>query len=220
MVRRNRSPLAQVAAITVAVVLVEMLVLPGAGMYRAFIAGAVAASSFWILVTRLFEVTYPQTVGVKAEKMSRELISEVPDWLAVHDLPLDGRNIDHVIVTPLAVLAVETKWWGAGSRPAHHRRRENAVEQARRNARTLGHLLTSFDARYALPVWPVLLTWGPGADDTRLGPVDIVDGEDPRAWLAAYQTGAISSTLAEEVHAALLQHRARHDAHAQLVTRG
>jgi hypothetical protein len=61
--------------------------------------------------------------------------------------------------------------------------------------------LSSLDAQFELPVWPVLLTWGPGAENTQLGPVDVVDGENPRPWVSAYQTGAVSSTLAQQVHA-------------------
>jgi hypothetical protein len=75
--------------------------------------------------------------------------------------------------------------------------------------------LSSLDAQFELPVWPVLLTWGPGAENTQLGPVDIVDGENPRPWVSAYQTGAVSSTLSQQVHAALVQYQARHDAYLQ-----
>jgi hypothetical protein len=213
VLRRDPRTLAEVGAITVGVCLLELFVVPGHGEYSAFIAGTVVASTAWALVLRLLIDTERVTKGVAGEALTRELVDAVPQWLAVHDLPLAGRNIDHVVITPLAVLAIETKWWGEASPVVHAQRRAAATTQAERNARTLKHLLASRDLGFELPVWPVVMTWGPGAEPTELGHVDVVAGEAPQAWIAAYQTGAIHGRLAADAHAALLAYQARYDQH-------
>jgi hypothetical protein len=146
---------------------------------------------------------------IPAESRSRELIEQVPQWLAVHGLPLADRSIDHVVITPLAVLAVETAWWGRTSDEIHERRRDDAIQQAQHNARRLRSLLASRGFGFSLPVWPVVLTWGPGAEGTRLGLVDLVAGDDAAEWISAYRSGAIDPRVAEQVHAALTYYRDR-----------
>jgi hypothetical protein len=151
--------------------------------------------------------------GNTPETLSRELLDATPQWLAVHDLQLEGTTVDHVVVTPLAILAVETAWWGAASEDVHARRREQAVERARRNAHVVKKLLASRDVGFALPVLPAVLTWGPGAEDTQVGLVDVVSGADAGAWTIAHSSGAIDHGVAEQVHAALLRYQARLDTH-------
>jgi hypothetical protein len=204
-------PLTQVIVLITGICVVELVVLPGAGEYRGFLAGGLAATTFWLVVLNLRQATYAQTVGVEGERRSRELLDGVPQWFALHDLPLDARNIDHVVVTPLAVLAVETKWWGTASVGIHAGRREAAVVQAGKNARTLRHLLKS--CGFDLPVRPVVLTWGPGAEASVSGGIDVVDGEDSAAWIAAHQVGAVHTQLAADVYAALLQSQSTRDQH-------
>ena len=180
----------------------------------AFLAGAVAASTVWVVFLRLLLDSRLVARGPGAQERTRDLVDGVPQWLAVHDVPVDGGTIDHVVVTPLAVLAVETVWWGQASPAVHEERLEVAIGQAERNARTLKHLLAGQDFGFELPVWPVVVVWGPGAEPTRLGRVDVVAGEAAYAWIAAYQTGAIDGRLAAAAHTALLAHQARQAANA------
>jgi nuclease-like protein len=206
---RDPHALGQVGGVTAVCCLVELLLLPGAPGYRGFLAGALAASVPWMIQFKLWQATWRETRGVEAEARSGELVSSVPQWLVVNDLFVQGRNIDHVVVTPLAVLAVETTWWGEASPEVHRGRRQGAVDQARKNAGTLKLLLRSVG--FDLPVWPVVVAWGPGADPTQLGRVDVVAGEDACSWIAAYQNGAIHGDLAERAHAALLAYQAKND---------
>jgi hypothetical protein len=181
--------------------------------FRGFTAGALAASAFWFASPHVKPPARNPGALVTAESLSRELLDATPQWLAVHDLPLEGRAVDHVVVTPLAILAVETAWWGPASDDAHARRREQAVERARRNADVVKKLLATRDFGFALPVLPAVLTWGPGAEDTQVGLVDVVSGADAGAWTIAHSSGAIDFGVAEQVHAALLRYQARRDAH-------
>jgi Nuclease-related domain len=181
--------------------------------FRGFTVGALAASAFWLAAPRLRPAGSLAEVAVTAETLSRELLDATPQWLAVHDLPLEGGTVDHVVVTPLAILAVETAWWGPASEDVHARRREQAVEQARRDAHAVKRLLASRDLGFALPVLPAVLTWGPGAEDTQVGLVDVVRGADAGGWTIAHSSGAIDHGVAEQVHAALLRYQARQAAH-------
>jgi hypothetical protein len=188
--------------------------------FRGFTAGALAASAFWFASPRLTPWARRGGAAAPAESLSRELLDGVPQWLAVHDLPIEGCTVDHVVVTPLAVLAVETKWWGPASEEIHARRREQAVEQARHNARAVKSLLASRDFGFALPVLPAVLTWGPGAEDAQVGLVDVVSGADAGVWTLAHSSGAIDAAVAEQVHAALLRYQARHDTHRTRAEQG
>jgi len=184
---------------------------------RGFVVGVVAASALWLVTLRPQLLTGTRSAAVSGnvtpEKLSQELLDGVPQWLPVHDLQVEGRTVDHVVVTPLAVLAVESAWWGPASDEERARRREQAVEQARSDARAVKNLLASRDLGFDLPVWPVVLTWGPGAEESQVGLVDIVSGADAGAWAMAYSTGAIAPAVAERVHAGLLRVRARRDGH-------
>ena len=184
----------------------------GAVEYRGFVAGALAASAFWV-AARVKRQSPRTGAELTPKSLSRELLDADPQWLAVHDLPIDGRSVDHVVVTPLAVLAVGTAGGGPATEDEHARRREQAVEQARRDARAVKNLLGSRDLGFDLPVWPVVLTWGPGAEDSQVGLVDVVSGADAGAWAMAYSSGAIAPAVAERVHAGLLRVRARRDVH-------
>lgn len=49
--------------------------------------------------------------GLVAEQMTGQLLNRLigPHCIVAHDLPCDGFNIDHIVITPRAVYAVETK---------------------------------------------------------------------------------------------------------------
>jgi hypothetical protein len=184
--------LTEAAVVTTVVCVLEAVVLTGTAEYRGFVAGLVAATTFWLVALRLLG-----TPPKDARERSRELIDAVPNWRAVHDLPLGGRTLDHVVVTPLAVLAVRSEHWRDGNG------RERAVDEARRDARDLAQGLARLGVE--VPVWPAVVAWGPGARVTELGPVDVVAGADADSWTAAYATGAISRSRAAQVHAGLVR---------------
>lgn len=49
--------------------------------------------------------------GLVAERMTGQLLNRLigPDCVVAHDLPCEGFNIDHIVIAPRAVYAVETK---------------------------------------------------------------------------------------------------------------
>ncbi len=178
----------------------EAVVLTGTNEYRGFVAGLVAATTFWLVALRLLGAPTARRADPRA--LTRALVDRVPSWRAVHDLTVEGRTIDHVVVTPLAVLAVRSEDWPDGTR------RERAVDAARDDARALARALAR--AGVEVPVWPAVVGWGPGATATELGPVDVVAGPDADSWVDAYATGAITARRAEQVHAGLVRLGAGH----------
>jgi hypothetical protein len=79
----------------------------------------------------------------------------------VDDVPFERFNVDHVLVGPSGVFAIETKFtasdWSGG---ANSRFVRDAVRAADDGARKIRNLLR----RHGRPcVLPVLIAWGPGA---------------------------------------------------------
>lgn len=189
---------AEAAALAGVVSLLEAVVLTGTHEYRGFVAGVIAATTFWLVALRLLGAGPRAAVRpVDPRAAGRDLVDGVPGWLTVHDLPLGDRTLDHVVVTPLAVLAVRSEHWRDGSE------RARAVDAAGRDAHDLAQALAWHGVE--APVWPAVLAWGPGAGSTELGPVDVVAGTDADSWTAAYTTGAIGRRRAAQLHAELVR---------------
>ena len=111
--------------------------------------------------------------GLLAERVTgmqlNRLLSQ--GCIVMHDLPAEGFNIDHVVIAPRGIYAVETKSFrkpkGTASEPKHHVRFDGrqlrfpdfietgAVEQARRQAQWLAKSLRE-DLGRDVPVIPAL----------------------------------------------------------------
>ena len=132
---------------------------------------------------------------------------------------MEHRNIDHVVVSPRAVLAIETKFVGAGRQWATERNREAAMDGARSSARSVRSILLSQGVR-DVPVEPVLMVWGPGAgklesDWAVVEGVHVVRGVAAAGpWRLHCSIGGISSVRAKELRGILKTHQAMRDAHA------
>jgi hypothetical protein len=136
-------------------------------------------------------------LGFTGERVVGELLNQLlaEGFQVFHDLPFEGFNIDHVIVGPPGVYAVETKarrkpteikgqakakvfYDGAVLKFPRHQETE-PIEQARLNAKTLAKWLTqstgehtSVNAIVALPGWWVERT---GRSDVNvLNPKEII----------------------------------------------
>jgi hypothetical protein len=186
---------AEAGAVTAVVCVLEGVVLAGTAEYRGFVAGIVAATTFWLVAARLLGAAPREAADPRG--LTRELVDAVPHWRSVHDLDVDGRTLDHVVVTPLAVLTVRSEHWDADGE------RAPAVAAASDDARHLAHALARRGIE--VPVWPAVVAWGAGAGRTELGPVDVVAGTDADSWVAAYAAGAIGRRRAEQVHAELVR---------------
>lgn len=95
---------------------VSALLLPIDPVLKGVVAGTLFASALWAPFTAITIATYSATVGSWGESFTSDLFKrERASWPLIDDVPMQGRNIDHVAVSPRAVLAIETKYLGASS---------------------------------------------------------------------------------------------------------
>lgn len=76
--------------------------------------------------------------GGAGESFTREVLAGRQfGWPVVDDVAMEHHNIDHVAVSSRAVLAIATKFVGAGRQRATHRYRDTALDGARSSARSV-----------------------------------------------------------------------------------
>ena len=152
--------------------------------------------------------------GGVGESFTREVLDGREfGWPVVDDVPMEHRNIDHVAVSPRAVLAIETKFVGAGRQWARDPHRNAAMDGARSSARSVRSILRS-QGITDMPVEPVLMLWGPGAAQLE-GDWAIVDGvhvvrgvSAADEWRRLCSSGDISPSRAATVVGMLRSHQA------------
>lgn len=116
------------------------------------------------------------------------------------------------------MLAIETKFVGAGRQWATDRYRDTAMDAARSSARSVRSILLSQGVK-DVPVEPVLMVWGPGAalenDWAIVDGVHVVRGVAAGdAWRRQCSSGDISPSLAKTIVGVLRSHQAMRDAHS------
>jgi len=156
--------------------------------FRGLMAGLVVGSLGMVLVLSLVRFGAPSSSGHAAEQWSLQSLRKVGGWLITPNLSFEGVDVDHVVVTRTAVLAVETKFRGkpfnADIERARHQRE---LDAAIRGARKVRLLLQSKKMRDHCDVLPVLIVWGHGRPALargyrRDGEVYVLDGDHPELW--------------------------------------
>lgn len=157
-----------------------------------FSAGASAASVVWLVALATIEVSGTSTwrMGAAGEQWTgEELVAATPEHVRiVHAVALAWGDVDHVVVGPGGVWALETKWsstkWSDRDL-APTGRITAAVQQATRNAREVRSRLAAYDQRRT--VGAVVVVWG-NVGDLELPfeqhGVAVVHGKGLREWLA------------------------------------
>jgi hypothetical protein len=124
-------------------------------------------------------------------------------WRLVNGVRL-GVEIDHVLIGPGGMIAVESKWSGSSWATSIGRARVvSAVEQVRRGARQL-RLLSELRRCGIEHVGSVVVLWGPDAADVAIAGSEpdataVVAGSDISAWLGELPGGVLTS---EQIHGA------------------
>jgi hypothetical protein len=110
-------------------------------------------------------------IGGEAEQWTATELAKLDEraWRVYHDVPLRYGNIDHVVVGPGRVYAVETKWSGARDKT---RFLTGGARQAARNAKELEEIFAVHGC--CREVLPILVVWGGGVADAL--------GETPQMW--------------------------------------
>lgn len=214
---RGRWLIAGAGAWLVGAALVVLVVPFGPTSFRAFVAGSLVTSWGWMIYVTSILRTYPATMGEWGESFTRELLARREfGWHVVHDVPLEHRNVDHVAISPRAVLAIETKFLGAGRRWSTDRYGQAALDDAFSGARSVRSILRS-QGITNVPVEPVLMLWGPGAPQfssgwVAVGEVQVVQGAATAdGWRHHNSQGEISTNLAIAAQDSLLRHREMRD---------
>lgn len=141
----------------------------------------------------------------------------------VNHLALERGDIDHVVLAPSGIYAVESKWSGSGwSLTSRSDRLDAALSQVRRNARHL-RLWHPVAAARITAVRPVLFLWGGTGmtkpdRPTRIDDVDVVSGvKAAQVWRAAVANRSRPPQVTDSVIDALWQaisaHAQKRDAH-------
>lgn len=154
----------------------------------------------------------PRLAGVSAERETYKLLRKRRGQEVWHVVPhvrfRKGADVDMVVITPRAVLAMEVKWHGK-FRPEEKIR--TSANQAAFCARRLEACLRGLGVTAGVPVLPVLAVWGPASDLVAGGVrkydgVTVVDAHQPDKWLPLVGTGRVSAESAATVVQLLRQH--------------
>lgn len=153
----------------------------------------------------------PQMLGNLAEVWTAETFRQVKGWRAVHNIATQGGDIDHVVITPAGVLAVETKF----HRYVDQQRRDRDLAEARRAKTRTEALLRSERVPVMPAITPVLIVWGKGRPIWSEGyrvidDVCVVDGDHPALWTHLFAAPLLTVEMREEVFSALSARQLKH----------
>jgi hypothetical protein len=167
---------------------------------RGFVIGAAFAGTSGALTVLVMQAagTAPTSMGATAEQWTASELRPLrrAGWRIINHVALQKWDIDHVLVGPAGVIAVETKWSAGGwTLDPRDPRILHAADQVRKNARDLSlwHPLRSLGVH---SVASVVFLWGESQPDAppkpttpyQLGDVQLVLGLDAaRGWRSMVQ---------------------------------
>jgi hypothetical protein len=152
-----------------------------------FIVVSIIAGATAFRGLKKIKLSWQYRLGAKGEQVvGRELDRLIAqDYRVFHDMPFVGWNIDHLVVGPRGVFAVETKAWrkprqfeavivldGDTLILPGNRQHRAAIAQADRNAKSLTKWIANFAAEQVVVV-PVVALPGWSLDIRRYGEVAV-----------------------------------------------
>jgi hypothetical protein len=103
---RGRRNIAAAAAWMLGAAVVVLVLPVGSAVVRGFVAGTLVTSWAWMVFVTSLIRTHPVTMGEWGESFTREVLqSRHFGWPFLDDVPMEKRRIDHVAVSPRAVLS-------------------------------------------------------------------------------------------------------------------
>ena len=189
------------AAISIALVVVRAEFLRGV-IVGALTVGTIGALAMLVI---LMTGTGPTSMGATAERRTAGELRALKraGWRVVNHFPMRAWDIDHVLVGPGGVIAVETKWSANGwtlDRP--NERLNRAIDQVSGNAKSLRlwHDLRSLGIESVIPV---VFLWGRNgegsysahAEPCTIAGVTVIHGfEAARSWRATIESQPFART--------------------------
>jgi hypothetical protein len=173
---------------------VALIGLSGRTFAGGLLIGAGLASFGWVLYHVDAIRNYAPFIGSSAERWTARMLKAAPaSWRSVPNVRFEDYDVDYVILTPDALLAVEVKWRPQLSERDEQLRQQSDLDQSWKSARKMRLFLYASGLQH-LPVIPVLLLWGPGIPVMPGGRViedeiHVLDGNQFDSWKHHYETG-------------------------------
>lgn len=152
------------------------------GLFVGFMIGVLG---MFVMVFLVATGIAQRQMGGAAEQWTAELFEGLDRgrWFVAHDVSFEAMNVDHVLVGPRRVYAVETKWTSWQGNPKFL---QGARGCAERGARKIRELLASQGLHRE--VVPLVVVWGPGTQAMQTEPsweqgVGLVAGVHAGTWL-------------------------------------
>ncbi len=196
-----------------------LLALPSPLWWRSFLVGFLFASALasllWFL--HVSAGVHVQWLGLMGERATAEAVSRRRmrrlGWHVVSGLFFDGHgDVDHVLVGPGGVFAVESKWtsspWTVTELGIDGPLGRDPVAQARDGARKVESMLRFGKERFDIRVQPLVVLWGPGAPKIDRGicgvsDVLVAEGRSSGHWVDKLDGAALPPDLVGHVQQTL-----------------
>jgi hypothetical protein len=132
-------------------------------------------------------------------------------WGWIDSLEVRGGDVDHLVVTSVGLLVIDSKWHTSDLNAALLHADAAAAHRAARLARLILRSLGLTD----LQIQPAVVVWG-GAQSSlghqvRIDGVEFVGGADLQRWLTLRASGSLTSRRATDVLTRLRQFKVRVD---------
>jgi hypothetical protein len=205
---REHLEVAAIFAIGIAVVVAVSLIVEPSRFFQGFIIAAVATSfvAAYVLFFVMHDGNYLWLSGAWAEDIvNDEILRAIKRghvWGALQNIEFGGFDIDHLVVAPGGVFAVETKSHSSKLDPVRARSDRKQTAFAAGKAESI---LRSVHVRMPQDVTPVLAISGRSAaadlpeEGRCVDGVHVVAVAHLGAWLAQHQTGRLAQDNAEEM---------------------
>lgn len=216
-IRKNPTPIVIFCLFGAGLATATYLLLPG--QEGAFVAGVVAGSVIWalLLIAQGWTGTGGRNMGAEAEgwtsselrRLRRGLRKDLGEaWYLVDHIPLANWDVDHVLIGPRGVFALETKWSADGWMSDWSRGRLPEIARAARvDARKIEAILRAEPYHLHLAVVPVVVLWPNGTSPVfaaRQADTAVVFGSDLTDWFRS-QPPAIDGRDADLARQAMVR---------------
>jgi hypothetical protein len=195
---RTYAILTAVAVVGILVALFVPFISPRQG-YASLVLAVLAT----LLVISMVSLENPATDDEVADGWTLSPLRKARGWWVVDKLPFERDDVDHVVVAPAGILAVESRYHPTARTPE---RLASELRSAERSSHKVRLLLRAERMRNIAPVVPVLIVWGPGAPELADGyevrdGVHMVDGSRPQRWMHLFAASGLSLGLRRDLAA-------------------
>lgn len=198
--------------INVAVTFSTSLAFPPAAPFvlEALILIEIAGVWFWMLI---HDGELHRRLGIMGESWSASELAALKKrgWVMFDNVLFENFDVDHVLVGPAGVFAIETKLTVMPNA-------EDYVDAAIRRSRAGARKVTLLLRPHRIHVTPVLFLWGPGYRDVAIDDssgITIVKGNDVSHWVKDLSRAPhlLDKATLKTVAASIAAYKKKRDAH-------